>query len=74
MGGECSTFYEGLSKVLSERRDTPRSVVVNWVRTKTLFASLKSCLLCLRKSRSLNHNVATIEDDINLSNEISRIT
>ena len=34
MGRECHKFYSRLSDLLSEKRDLPKSVVSNWVRSK----------------------------------------
>ena len=51
MGGECHKFYSRLSDLLSEKRNLPKSVVANWVRSKVCFALLKSSLLCLCSSR-----------------------
>ena len=45
---ECHKFYSRLSDLLSEKRNLPKSVVANWVRSKVFFALLKSSLLCLR--------------------------
>lgn len=72
-GGECSTIYKSLSKVLPEKRNTLQSLVANRVQTRTLLALLKSRLPCLRGSRSLDQNVAAIGDNINLSSKISII-
>ena len=54
MGRECIIFRKRISKVLSEKWDTPQFAVINWVQTKISFAFLKLCLLCLRGSSILN--------------------
>ena len=73
MSREYSTFYDRLSNLLSEKRDIPPSVTINWIRTKILFALLKSCLLCLRGTQSHNRNIATVEDEVQFSCEVSKI-
>ena len=73
MSREYSTFYNRLSNLLFEKRDIPPSVTINWIRVKISFALLKSCLLCLRGTRSLNRNIATVGDDVQFSCEVSKI-
>ena len=70
---ECSTFYNRLSNLLSEKRDIPPSVALNWIRTKISLALLKSCLLCLRGTLSLNRNIATVGGGFQFSCEVSKI-
>ena len=48
--GSMSREGSQLSDLLSEKRNLPKSVVANWVRSKVCFALLKSILLCLRGS------------------------
>ena len=50
MGRECRTFYSRLSDLLSEKRDLPISITMNWIQTKIYFALSKASLLCLRGS------------------------
>ena len=52
-GRECRTFYSSLSNLLSEKRDLPKSITMNWIRTKICFALLKSSLLCLIGSQTV---------------------
>ena len=73
MGRECRTFYSRLSDLLSEKRDLPKSITMNWIRTKIFFALLKSCLLCLGGSRTVCRKVANFESDVVVSEFISRI-
>ena len=60
MSRKCSTFCNELSNLLSEKRDIPPSLTINCTRTKISFALLKPCLSCLRGTRSLNRNIATV--------------
>lgn len=73
MSWECRTFYTRLAKLIADKRDINYSVAINWVRNKLSFALLKTFLLCLRGSRSLNKNISTVEDDIKIFTETSRI-
>ena len=52
MSREAHTFYNRLSDMIANKRKEPTSVITNWIRTKLNFALLKSCLLCLRGSRT----------------------
>ena len=52
MSKECKIFYKRLAKRLAEKRNLPFSIAMNWVRTRLNFHLIRSCLLCLRGSRS----------------------
>ena len=73
MGRECRTLYSRLSDLLSEKRDLPKSITMNWIRTKICFALMKSSFLCLRGSPTLCRKVAEFESDVVVSEFISRI-
>ena len=73
MGRECRAFYSRLSDFLSEKRDLPKPITMNWIRTKICFALMKSSFLCLRDSRTLLRKVAEFESDGVVSEFISRI-
>ena len=73
MGRECHTFYSKVCDLLSEKRDLPKSITMNWIRIKICFALLKSSLLCLRGSRTVCRKVAEFETDVVVSEFISRI-
>ena len=64
MGEKCQAFYSRLSELLAEKRDIHKSVMMHWIRSKLCYVLLKSCLLCLRGSRSRNRNNAKVEQDI----------
>ena len=68
-----NVVYSRLSNLLSEKRDLPKSITMNWIRTKIFFALLKSCLLCLGGSRTVCRKVANFESDVVVSEFISRI-
>ena len=44
--------FNKLSDMIANKRKEPTSVITNWIRTKLNFSLLKSCLLCLRGSRT----------------------
>ena len=71
MGRECTKFYSKLAELLSDRSEESKSLTVNWLRTKLCFGLLKSCLLCLRGSRSINRNIIKIEDNTMVANELA---
>ena len=63
MGRECTKFYSKLEELLSDKRKKSKLLKVDWLRTKVCFGLLKSCLLCLRGSRSVNRNIVKINDN-----------
>ena len=76
MSRECHTFYNRLSDMIENKRREPTSVITNWIRTKLNFALLKSCLLCLRGSRSpwnSTRNIININEDISIESRLSRV-
>ena len=64
MGRECQAFYSKLSELLAEKHDIHKSAMMHWIRSKLCYALLKSCLSCLRGSRSRNCNTTEVEQDI----------
>ena len=73
MGRECQRFYSRLAELISQKRDLPKSITMNWIRTKLCFALLKSSLLCLRGSRTVCRKVTELECDIDVSYNVTRI-
>ena len=71
MGRECAKFCSKLAELLSYKRKESKSLTVNWLRTKLCFGLLKSCLLCLRGSRSVNRNIIKIDDNMVVANELA---
>ena len=75
MSRECHTFYNRLSDMIADKRKEPTSVILitNWIRTKLNFALLKSCLLCLRGSRTpwnVTRNIVNINEDISIESRL----
>ena len=58
MERECNTFYSRVSQLISDKRNLPKSITMNWIRTKVCFALLKSSLLCLRGSKTVCRKVS----------------
>ena len=72
MGREYQMFYSKLAELIADKRKSSKSIVSSWIRTKICFALQKSCLLCLRGSRSMNRNIVSFEDDIEISHVVSK--
>ena len=51
---ECSIFLKRLMCLMSKKRNEHISTITSFMRTKINFALLRSLLLCIRGSRSLN--------------------
>ena len=64
MGGECQKFYSRLTQMISEKRDLPKSISSNWIRTKVCFGLLKSSVLYLRGSRTVCRKTAEFEIEL----------
>ena len=62
-------FYSKLAELLSDKRKESKSLTVNWFRTRLCFGLIKSCLLCLRGSRSVNRNIIKIDDNMMATTE-----
>ena len=73
MGRECHKFYSRLSDLLSEKRDLPKSVVPNWLRSKVCFALLKSSLLSLSGSRTVCRKVLELECDADIFHDLANV-
>ena len=67
MSRECGKFYSHAADKISEKRKVSKSLVSNWIKTKLSFALLRSCVLCVRgtRSKSCRNEVTSIaETDI----------
>ena len=74
MSKECKTFYNRIAGRISEKRNINFSVAVNWLRTRINFHLIRSCLLCLRGSRSPFAKLDPINDvDLNLVTTESKL-
>ena len=66
MGRECKAFQNRLSSLLAEKRNEQYALVASWIRTKTSFALLRSCLMCIRGSRHRFHRPTTADSEIRI--------
>ena len=55
MGRESSTFYLGLSELISEKWETKYCVAATWIRRKIVFSPMESIGMCIRGGRSVFH-------------------
>ena len=63
MGDECRAFYSRLAELISIKRKLPnKAMVSSWLRTKVSFALVRSMLLCLRGSRSIQKRSFVLEN------------
>ena len=74
MGKECSIFFKKLAVQLSEKKNEKLSKTINWIRTRINFHLLRSCLLCVRGSRTIKQKYETVsETDISVVHEESNL-
>ena len=64
MSRECSRFFSQAADKLSEKRKTSKSVVMAWIKARLNFALLRSCLQCLRGTRTSSNVAEICEIDI----------
>ena len=55
-GRECSRYYSQIADLLAEKRNLPKSIISGWLRSRLNFSMLRSCLLCIRGTRSSIHH------------------
>ena len=68
MSRECSSFYSHAAELISEKRKLPKSIVSCWLKTRLNFSLIRSCILCIRGTRSIYDKTETIElTDIKLA-------
>ena len=71
---ECSIFHKNLADKIANKTGQQYSKVSNFIRCKLSYLIIKSALLCLRGSRSINSKSLTnIDDDYNLNSYIVNI-
>ena len=51
MGREFYTFYSLVFELIATKSKQQQSMITNWIRTKLLFAPVRSLLICLRGSQ-----------------------
>ncbi len=62
MGKEAKIVLKRIASLVSVKRDTPYSKVINWIRCRLSFSLLRSSLLCIRGTRSHTHNALRNSD------------
>ena len=67
---ETEHFIKTLSAKLTEKRDMPYSIVINWMRSKISFALLRSAILCVRGTRNWRSFEPTSTANIELAGHI----
>ena len=75
MGRESQIFYHRLADMIAEKKKLKLPIVTAWLRTKLCFSLLKSCLLCIRGSRTKHIDFCSkIEsDDIKVDYTMSKL-
>ena len=53
MGKKSLVFYKRLAQSLADRRNQDYATTANWLRACLSFSLIRSCLLCIRDSRSV---------------------
>ena len=66
LGHEVQFFLKCLANQLSSRWDQPYARVMQWVRTRMLFATIRATNLCLRGSRVKWRSGVSLEDGTGL--------
>ncbi len=62
MGKEAKIVFKRIASLVSVKKDTPYSKVINWIRCRLSFSLLRSSLLCIRGTRSHTHNALKNSD------------
>ena len=66
MGKEATTFYKRLADMIAQKRQHPYPMVMRWLRCRLSFAAIRSCVMCIRGSRSSIHR-PVYSSDISLA-------
>ena len=71
LGREALSFIKRLTEHISLRWSKLYSTVMNWVRTRLLFATIRATNVCLRGSRVKWRSATAIEDGAGLPEYLS---
>ena len=63
MGPECSVYFKTICNKISSKNNEKYNDVANWIRCKLSFLCIKSCLMCLRGTRSTGVNSKYVSHD-----------
>jgi len=61
MGPECSIFHKNLAEKISNKTGEKYTHIINYIRCKISFMTIRSALLCLRGSRGPSKTAAATE-------------
>ena len=65
---ECSTFHKHLAETISQKTGEQYSKVISFIRCKLSFLILRSAILCIRGSRSIqNKRISQIDNDFGIN-------
>ena len=75
MGRECEKFYNRLSSIIAEKRESQYNVTVSWIRRKISFALINAITTCIRWSRVSDARslVPSITNEILVSEELVKL-
>ena len=66
MSRECSRFFSQAADHLASKRNLSKSSTSSWIKARLNFALLRSCLLCIRGSRTAGNITSLDESDLNV--------
>ena len=61
---ECNRFFSHAAEQIATKRKISKSLVVSWMKSRLNFALLRSCLLCIRGTRTSTNFNALNETDV----------
>ena len=70
MGTECSMFHRHIAEKIAKKTEERYSKILSIIRCKLSFLILRSCLMCIRGSRS--HRVVTEINDFEIAFDESK--
>lgn len=76
MSRECRKFYSRLAELISEKKQQNYALTISWLMRNLVFSLLKSVIICIRGSRSLNErncSLESVEEDAEYTESIANI-
>ena len=75
MGPECLRFHSRLAELIANKKGEHYSRTISWIRARTSFALLRSGLICLRGSRTIQRRKMDLTNaDIDIQNSEAAIS
>ena len=62
MSKECEKFFSHAAERIAEKRKVTKSLVVRTLKLKLNFSLIKSCLLCIRGTRTMKAGVTPLSE------------